>query len=405
MASNKHTLCFDGNHFLFKTLFVLPRTGPKLLDEPGDRVVYLNKLSMDFAAEIRKFKSLVDRIVFTVDSKSWRRDFYPEADYKGNRSPSEDVNWDNFYKIIDEFQKIIADKGIIIQRTPGAEGDDLVFAWSKYLNLKGDNCIIISGDRDLIQLVNYNKSMETYTLFYTNTQKRFISYPGFSEWLNASSDTNESTISIFDMKSMIIDNFESKTTFKSIIDNNSLKHEEINSDSFGFKKVLMGDKGDNVMPAYYYKKNTRTYGVSEKKAEKVLAAFEEKHGPFKSIYFFEKSYKEDICRILIHELNAKHMTYSEILKNIEDNIMLMLLHQKSIPEEIQNDMLKSIEENYKHVIKDMNLLANKSTILKGTGIEGAKYTPKSYDFFKNDNDKGNDNMDFIIKKSDINKLF
>ena len=96
MKVGKHTLLIDGNYFVFSRLFVLPKpkTG-QLLGDDKQMSQFMRKLAIDFASEMRKLKMFVDDVILTVDSKSWRKDLYPESDYKGTRKQSSDVNWTN----------------------------------------------------------------------------------------------------------------------------------------------------------------------------------------------------------------------------------------------------------------------------------------------------------------------
>jgi len=76
--TGKYTLIFDGNFWLHKTYFIGQKikTGKpfNFIDEPeADRNLLLWKLSVDFSAEIRRFEGVVNRIVYTVDSSSWRK--------------------------------------------------------------------------------------------------------------------------------------------------------------------------------------------------------------------------------------------------------------------------------------------------------------------------------------------
>lgn len=406
MASKRHTIVLDGNFFLFKTLFVLPRNKKNsLMDTEEDQTVFMQKLSQDLAAEVRKFSTVINRVVFTVDSSSWRKDFYPEADYKGHRVADDTVNWDNVWKVFGEFVDLIKSKGVIVHKVPGAEGDDLIFAWSKYLNLKGENVIINSGDRDLTQLVGYEKSTDSYTLFYTNTQKVLIGYKGFQEWLAKPSETT--VTDIFNMSQTVTGKDAVKNTFNGLISKNSLKVSEVIGDEVVLQKVLSGDKGDNIMPAYYYTKQgkngkSRTYGVSDKKVEKIKESFEQKYGDFKTMYLFDKSIREDLCGILINELNADKMPQSEILSNIESNINLVALHTSVIPKPIQEQMFKNIEMMYQLPKQNLSDISSKSVMLKGTKWEDNGYVPSSYSFFGSKS-SGKEDMSFIKKDKDTKK--
>ena len=115
MKVGKHTLLIDGNYFVFSRLFVLPKpkNGEQLLGDDKQKSQFMRKLAIDFASEMRKLKMFVDDVVLTVDSKSWRKDLYPEADYKGTRKQSSSVDWTAVYGVYEEFQKIVAKKVLL----------------------------------------------------------------------------------------------------------------------------------------------------------------------------------------------------------------------------------------------------------------------------------------------------
>ncbi len=80
--NGRHTLVIDGNYFLFRTLYVLPhRSKSKSLLESNEEVQsFMSKLATDFSYQVRLFEGLIDKIVWTVDSRSWRKDFSLDFD-------------------------------------------------------------------------------------------------------------------------------------------------------------------------------------------------------------------------------------------------------------------------------------------------------------------------------------
>ena len=184
MKLGKHTLVIDGNYFLHSRLFVLPRPkGKQLLKDEEGKSQLMRKLCIDFASEVRKLTPFVDQIVVAVDSKSWRKDLFPTAEYKGTRVADDSVNWSNVFDTYEEWQKILESKGVIIHKVSGAEADDILFGWSTQLNNEGKNCIVWTGDRDLIQLVNYNQATDAYTLWYYNSKRTLLAFEGFEDVL------------------------------------------------------------------------------------------------------------------------------------------------------------------------------------------------------------------------------
>ena len=401
----KLTLLIDGNYFLFRSFYVLPKTSGKALDTKKEMDIFVRKLAIDFTSEMRKFRNIVDQVVFTVDSKSWRKDFYPEAEYKANRSESSSVNWDNFHKVSEEFKNILKKKGVILHKVNGAEGDDLVFAWSVNCNLRGKSTIVFSGDKDLIQLVNKNSSTESFTLWYANANKRLVAYEGFIDWLKRE---DSDVMDIFSMQKSISGDSMLKSQLKQIIAESKLQVEEVNAGDFGFKKVLTGDSGDNVKPVYYYtdiNKNDqkRTYGVSEKKAENILLEFEKKYGKFKVEYLYDESYQRHICNLLIKNMSATRMTYEQIHRNLQDNTSLVILHQKSIPEAIYNQLFEHVEGMEDKFIANFDLIATKEEFLKDTDYIDENFKSISSDFF--DGESTETDMSFIKGNKPSDNIF
>ena len=135
----------------------------------------------------------VDDVVLTVDSKSWRKDIYPDAKYKGTRKQNKTVDWTAVYEVYEAFQQIVAKKGVTVHQIQGAEADDVIFGWSTMLNARGKSCIVWTGDRDLIQLVNYSTTNDAHTVWYYNTKKSLYGYKGFEQDMaeSASKDMTE----------------------------------------------------------------------------------------------------------------------------------------------------------------------------------------------------------------------
>ena len=401
--NKKHTLVIDGNYFLFRTLYVLPRNKGKILETKADVGIFVRKLATDFASEIRKFRTMVDQVVFTIDSKSWRKDFYPQSEYKGNRSSDESINWENFVKGGEDFKEFLKSKGVILHKVNGAEGDDLIFAWSVNANYREKPVIVFSGDRDLLQLVNYNQSTRSYTIFYSNTHKKLCVFKGFSDWLERE---EHQVTDIFDMQKSVEGDNIIRNGLKSLIKDSKLNLEEIHPGEFAFKKVLTGDAGDNVKPVYYYQvtkeDKTRNYGLSDKKAEMIFREFEKKYGTFKIEYLYDEEYQRQICNLIVKHLNADKMPFDRILQNIKDNTHLVILHQRSIPEEITNQMFELVDQMQDLKIPNFEAISSKDELLKGSSYLTENYRPASSNFFE---EGGEEDRSFILKSKPSDSLF
>jgi len=389
MKLGKHTLIIDGNYFLHSRLFVLPRPkGKQLLQDEDGMSQLMRKLSIDFASEVRKMTPFVDQIIVAVDSKSWRKDLFPAAEYKGTRVSDNSVNWANVFATYEAFQSILESKGVIIHKVPGAEADDILFGWSTQLNNEGKNCIVWTGDRDLIQLVNYNEATDAYTLWYYNSKRNLLTFEGFEEILQKSKVENMSNDDLlFNMGSSDVMQDQLKSDFKEWISKNGVTIQEINCDDFIFSKILQGDKSDNIQSVVTWTKRTssgsiRNYSITEKQALQILEKYTEIEGNFHIDHFFNKDCVNTLVDI-VHEVVGK-IEKEEIKVRFNQNLDLMLLHYNTIPEGIQKAIYKAVESD---ISKETSLieLSQMEKILEGTDWNSkrsiASGAPKGYDAF------------------------
>jgi len=407
--TGRHTFVIDGNYFLFRTLYVLPRKSKKteMLATDEDAIVFMRKLATDFAYQIRLFEGLIDKVVWTIDSRSWRKDFYPDAEYKGNRKQDSSINWKNFSKVTEEFTQLLIKQGVIYSKINGAEGDDLMYAWNTESLANDKSVIMFTGDRDLVQLVNRSQINSTHTILFSPAHKKMYTYQGFSEWLTTEDEV--SSKDIFDvLKVSASPEAQSKKLLSSIIAKKKVSVIEVDPEEFRFRKVLTGDSGDNVPPAYWHTSTTngktRRYGVSEGKATAIIDEFKLKHGTLSHMYLYEDGYITDLANILIKHMKAKHMSREQIITNLKSNVNLMVLSSHTIPEGILDEMFKSVESQIN--VNEL-VLPNVSTmkkIVEGTKYDGDDNSAFKASFFKGDNDNDND-MSFITNKKTKGKIF
>jgi 5'-3' exonuclease len=368
--TGKYTLVIDGNFFLHKTFFIgqkIKRGKPfNFIDEPEqDKNLLLWKLSVDFAAEIKRFEGVTHRIVYAIDSNSWRKTYGPDSDYKANRVKSSDIDWSKIYEVHNEFIAALENMGVIISRVKGAEADDLIFAWTSYLNQIGQNAIIVSGDNDLLQLVNRDKSSSANTVYYNKFDKDLHVFPGFDEWLN----TDEVVSDIFNMPVDLMTN--TKHHLKEIIKNNKMNLDEVNINDFIFKKIILGDKGDNVSPLdvkYKQGKNgTRCFVVTENQVNQIINEFKADKAFVNQSHLFTDEYIDQICEISKRVIKIDK-SISDIRTKWELNRDLVYLHKKCIPEQVISDMFTQIES--KPILSfsaiELHSLMNKDEILNHT---------------------------------------
>ena len=403
MKLGKHTLMIDGNYFVYSRLYVMPRRKDKqLLESEKDQGQFMRKLCIDFASEIRKMKPFVDEVVIAVDSKSWRKDFYPEAEYKGTRKTDSSVNWEAVYRIYDEFRALLAKNGVIIQQTPGAEADDILFARATELNNQGKNCIVWTGDRDLIQLVDYTQATDGYTLWYYNTKRNLLAFEGFNDLLEQTTGDSVSPDELlFDLNNSDISSDEIKGKIKDWVKSNKVNIQEIDSRAFIFKKILIGDKSDNINSVVTYTKTmkngkVRTFSITDKQADKILAQYEKDFGRFEVEQLFVPEVIEKMADV-IYRVNG-NASVEAIKKTLKLNIQLMLLHVRTIPEPIMDAMYNDIELNNTEL--NMYNVSQMERILEGTNWtnKNGDSVPENLDPFS-----GLKLVDAPAKKKDLPK--
>jgi len=371
MKVGKHTLLIDGNYFVFSRLFVLqkPKSG-QLLGDDKQKSQFMRKLAIDFASEMRKLKMFVDDVVLTVDSKSWRKDLYPEADYKGTRKQSSDVNWTNVYSVYEEFQKILASKGVTVHQIQGAEADDVIFGWSTALNNRGKSCIVWSGDRDLIQLVNYSKTNDAHTIWYYNTKKSLYVYEGFERDMTQSIANDMSADDLlFNMGGEHMTRDTYQTNILAWVKDLKIEMTEVDCDRFIFNKILIGDKSDNIPSVVTWQKEMkggklRIFSITEKMADTVYEQFVKELDNFTIEHLFNQEYKNKLTDIIYRVVGHGNLTL--IKSSLSNNIALMLLHVKTIPDSIQRAIYDAIDKDWEGALEQVDQFMDMEKILEGT---------------------------------------
>lgn len=119
-----------------------------------------------------KFCDEYGELILCYDSKHyWRRDFYPQ--YKaGRKKTREDSNleWDAIFECLNEIKQELKDtfpyKHLEVY---GAEADDIIAALCLELEFDNGKTLILSGDKDFIQLQKYRNVTQ-----YSPITKKFV---------------------------------------------------------------------------------------------------------------------------------------------------------------------------------------------------------------------------------------
>ena len=146
-------ILIDMNQIAVANLMMnLKMNNSKTIDENMVRHMILNSIRM-YRTE---YHNEYGEVVLTWDSKhSWRRDYFPE--YKASRRKGReesDLNWDDIFGTLNKIRnEIIENFPYKYLEVFGAEADDIIGFLCE--ENKDEKIIIISGDKDFIQLQKY----------------------------------------------------------------------------------------------------------------------------------------------------------------------------------------------------------------------------------------------------------
>ena len=153
-------IVIDMNQISLASLMMhLNMTKTKEPDENMVRHMILNSVRMYRTM----FNDEYGEVILTYDSKHyWRRDFFPQ--YKSNRKKGREADnkdWDAIFEVLNKIKAEIKENlPYKFLEVYGAEADDIIATICKYSQTekdrsKNEKIIIISGDKDFIQLQKY----------------------------------------------------------------------------------------------------------------------------------------------------------------------------------------------------------------------------------------------------------
>lgn len=157
-------IIFDGNFLCWKgasiwSQYHAGKDIAEVLRDKDNQQQLLRKFVIDMCGTISQRFPVVTRVVVVFDSvRSWRYNFHDDYKYALTRVANP---WkDEFVRTMNEFEELLAKKGIITSRIDGAEGDDLMYFWSLYFDqVLNEPCICITADSDMRQIITPNVSL------------------------------------------------------------------------------------------------------------------------------------------------------------------------------------------------------------------------------------------------------
>jgi 5'-3' exonuclease len=331
----------DCNYIFHKTFGIFSGFGSKdpgdVLSSETDRNMFIRKVITDLCYALNQIPE-INRVIFCKDSRSWRKDYkITRGVYKESRIKSEGVDWGSFFKIMDEFGEYLEESGFIYSSYKGAEGDDLIWAWCEHFTNIGETAIVISGDKDMHQLVNYTEK-SWIGIWNTNSKNNKIIVS--SDWvLNKTVEP-----SIFDVTP---ESGSNDSKLDKLISSCIL--EKIDVKEYIFKKILIGDKKDDVPGVFPYKTNNgKNSNIAEGKAQKIWDFYKETKW---SNYQLEDIWDNEDFLEWISGVSLRLISQTDNKENrdkfkkfYEENARLVWLNGKSIPHNMVEGLRSHVQE-------------------------------------------------------------
>ena len=244
----------------------------------------------------------VDHVVFCLEGRSWRKDFY--TPYKAHRKLDESAMTEReveenkmFWETYEQFTTFLREKtNTSVLRVPNAEADDII---ARFVHLHpNDEHFIISSDTDFVQLISENVHQ------YNGVAGQLIKLDGY---------------------------FNDRG--KPVKDKKTGEHKLLEDPEYLlFKKIIRGDATDNVFSAYP--------GVREKGSKNsvgIKEAFEdrEKQG-FK--------WNNMMLQRWVDHADVEHRVRDDYERN------RTLIDLRAMPDDIKDTVDTVIKENVRTVI-------------------------------------------------------
>jgi DNA polymerase-1 len=148
----------DGSGFIFRAFYALPPL-TRADGTPVGAVLGFTNMLTRLLNEMHAHKIAV---VFDAGRKTFRNDIYPE--YKANRGATPEELIPQFPIMREACQAF----NIPIVEKEGFEADDLIATYTKHAKQRGMKTVIVSSDKDLMQLVDHE------VLLYDHMKNTFI---------------------------------------------------------------------------------------------------------------------------------------------------------------------------------------------------------------------------------------
>ncbi len=138
-------IVIDGNSLMYRAFYALPAMTSRGGTPTGAIYGFLSML-LKLTAGNPEYML----VAFDMHGPTIRHESY--AEYKSNRKPMPDELREQMPII----KRVLADMGIAVCECPGYEADDLLGTFAKIANDVGVHALLVTGDRDALQLISDN---------------------------------------------------------------------------------------------------------------------------------------------------------------------------------------------------------------------------------------------------------
>ncbi len=307
-------LVIDGNYMLYRSVFILERLGTLYGDLETLLLRDYNNISNVFT---------YDMIYFISDSRqSWRKSLYPE--YKDGRKKDSKIDWGFVFETYEKFKENITYRNnCMVYTIDGFEGDDIMAHVINESNKEGYSNFIISNDGDMHQFLNFDISENYINIMYNhkfNDEKLFVP-KNHNIFFGHIEENSEQDIFDLNNNSEFVEYYERLKARCVVV--------EIDKEESLFKKIVTGDKGDNILSVVKFNKTMR--GIGKAGGETVWNMFKERYP--NNIDFDSDEFVENLTEILsIYKKNKNEDFKDKVKKNIIFSRKLVRLESKYLPQ-------------------------------------------------------------------------
>ena len=256
----KINLVIDGNYVLYRSVFILDRLKTLYGDLETLLLRDYNKLSTVYP---------YDNIYFISDTKqSWRKQMYPE--YKDGRKKDSKIDWEFVFETYDKFKENLKLRNnCMVHTIDPFEGDDIIAYVITESNKKGYSNFIISNDGDMHQFLDFDTTNDWINIMYNHkfNDEKVFTPKNHNIFFNHIEEKSEENIFELNNDSEFVGYLEQLKIRCTTV--------EVNKEESLFKKIVTGDKGDNILSVVKFDKTMR--GIGKAGGETVWKMFKERY--------------------------------------------------------------------------------------------------------------------------------